>query len=118
MAPENRPRQELASKTLAAPLRAALEHIFKQGISGSMLVGGTALAGYYAAHRRSDDIDIFTEGPHGQEAAVLAVESLAGKGALLLTIGSHGFLEVAANGGSAAHLTGLRAWDRVVLRES
>ncbi len=42
-----------------------------------MLVGGTALAGYYAGHRRSDDLDIFTGSPRAQEAAVLAVRSLA-----------------------------------------
>ena len=83
MAPKDRPDPKLAAKTLAAPLRAALEHVFKQGISGCMLVGGTALAGYYAAHRRSDDIDLFTDGPAGQEAAVLAAESLSGQGAQL-----------------------------------
>lgn len=83
MAAEDQPRIELARKTLAAPLRAALEHIFGQGISGCMLVGGTALAGYYAAHRRSDDIDIFTDGPASQEAAVLAAESLSAHGARL-----------------------------------
>lgn len=83
MATEDQPRSKLAGKTLAAPLRAALKHLFGQEISGCMLVGGTALAGYYAAHRRSDDIDLFTDGPLSQEAAVLAVESLTTRGALL-----------------------------------
>jgi len=41
-----------------------------------MLVGGTALAGYYAGHRRSDDLDIFTGAALAQEEAVLAVKSL------------------------------------------
>ena len=41
-----------------------------------MLVGGTALAGYYAAHRRSDDLDLFTEDPLAQRAAILSVQSL------------------------------------------
>ena len=43
---------------------------------------------------------------------------MATRGSLLLTIGSHGFLEIAANGASAAHLAGLKPWDRVALRES
>ena len=48
----------------------------------------------------------------------LRTYGMAGKGALLLTIGSHGFLEVAANGGSAAHAAGLRPSDSLLLRES
>src|SRR2546426_2623222 len=42
-------------------------------------------------------------------APFLKAYAMAEKGVLLLTIGSHGFLELAANGGSAARLTGLRA---------
>jgi len=38
--------------------------------------------------------------------------------AFLLTIGSHGFLEIAANGDSAALRTGVRLRDRVVLGET
>jgi hypothetical protein len=45
-----------------------------------MLVGGTALAGYYAGHRRSDDLDLFTEDAISQRAMVLAVKSLDGIG--------------------------------------
>jgi hypothetical protein len=41
-----------------------------------MLVGGTALAGYYAGHRRSDDLDLFTENKPAQKATVLSVKSL------------------------------------------
>lgn len=66
---------------LPEPLLAALEHVFKQGVSGCMLVGGTALAGFYAGHRRSDDLDLFTRSPDAQAAAALAVESLASAGA-------------------------------------
>jgi len=43
---------------------------------------------------------------------------MADPGTLLLTIGSHGFLEVAASGASAAHLTGLKLHDSLGLRES
>lgn len=45
-----------------------------------MLVGGTALAGYYAGHRRSDDLDLFTADELAQRAAILAVHSLADLG--------------------------------------
>ena len=51
-------------------------------------------------------------------APFLQTYGIAGKGSLLLTIGSHGFLEIAANGGNAAQLTGLRTRDRLTLRES
>ena len=47
------------------------------------LVGGTALAGYYAAHRRSDDMDLFTASTDAQTAAVLAVRALKDIGATL-----------------------------------
>jgi S-adenosylmethionine hydrolase len=38
---------------------------------------------------------------------------MAAPGAFLLTVGSHGFLEVAANGDSAAARTGVRVRDRL-----
>ena len=52
---------------------------------------------------------------HEFSAPFLQTYGMAAKGSLLLTIGSHGFLEIAANGGSAAQLTGLRQWDAVTL---
>lgn len=78
---EEQPRPELAEQVLPAPLYAALKHLFAQGIRGSMLVGGTALAGYYAGHRRSDDIDIFTRDEQAQRAAAMALRSLVRLGA-------------------------------------
>jgi hypothetical protein len=68
---------------LPAPLYRALKHVFADNIDGAMLVGGTALAGYYAGHRRSDDLDLFTDGPRAQQATVLAVKSLRTLGATL-----------------------------------
>lgn len=73
----------LAAEILPPPLHRALTHVFAQGLDGTMLVGGTALAGYYAGHRRSDDLDLFTEGPLAQKAAILAVKSLADIGCSL-----------------------------------
>lgn len=77
------PRSGLAAEVLPAPLYAAVRHVFAGGLDGVMLVGGTALAGYYAGHRRSDDLDLFTDGPAAQRAGVLAVRSLADLGASL-----------------------------------
>ncbi|MBI5596827.1 MAG: hypothetical protein HY928_12110 [Elusimicrobia bacterium] len=71
----------MARKVLPAPLLKALRRLFAQRLKGCMLVGGTALAGFYAGHRRSDDLDLFTEGGASQTAAVLAVRSLEGIGA-------------------------------------
>ena len=45
-----------------------------------MLVGGTALAGFYAGHRRSDDLDLFTGSAAAFTEAVLAVRTLWSRG--------------------------------------
>jgi hypothetical protein len=78
-----KPDSSLAAEVLPPPLCRALTHVFAQGIDGVMLVGGTALAGYYASHRRSDDLDLFTESALAQEAAVLSVKSLGELGSAL-----------------------------------
>ncbi|MFH1810570.1 MAG: nucleotidyl transferase AbiEii/AbiGii toxin family protein [Pseudomonadota bacterium] len=62
----------------------ALEHVFSKNPGEVMLVGGTALAGFYAGHRRSDDLDLFTRSEFDQRATLLAVRSLAEIGAELL----------------------------------
>lgn len=75
-----RPDSGLAAKTLPEPLYEALVHVFAQGISDCMLVGGSALAGYYAGHRRSDDLDLFARDSNATRATVLAVQSLRAAG--------------------------------------
>ena len=45
-----------------------------------MLVGGTALAGFYAGHRRSDDLDLFTGSASAFRQTVLAVRTLRSLG--------------------------------------
>jgi hypothetical protein len=80
---ERAPQSRLAEEVLPAPLHRALTHVFGQGVSECMLVGGTALAGYYAGHRRSDDLDLFTKDAPAQRACVLAVQSLIDVGASL-----------------------------------
>lgn len=66
----------LADRVLPAPLLHSLRHVFAQRISGCMLVGGTALSGFYAGHRRSDDLDLFTGSATAFKQTVLAVRSL------------------------------------------
>jgi hypothetical protein len=85
MEAEAHPDSGLAKRTLPGPLHGALVHVFAQGVSGGMLVGGTALAGYYAGHRRSDDLDLFTRDAHAQRAMMLAVGSLRDLGAVVDT---------------------------------
>lgn len=75
-----KPKSSLANRVLPPPLYKALTHVFAQEISGCMLVGGTALSGYYAGHRRSDDLDLFTRDSPSQTAAVVAARSLRGIG--------------------------------------
>lgn len=71
-----KPSSSLAAEALPPSLHAAVTHVFSLGIDGAMLVGGTALAGYYAGHRRSDDLDLFTESAPAYRAAVLSAKSL------------------------------------------
>lgn len=100
MGPTLEPDAGLAARVLPAPLHAALRHVFAQGVSDAVLVGGTALAGYYAGHRRSDDIDLFVRDEAAHRAAVLAVESLARRGA-----------ELTAQARTAQYFHALAAWE-------
>ena len=76
MAVENEPDERLTKKALPAPLRAAIEAVFSGGLEGVALVGGTALSGYYACHRRSDDMDLFTKDSIAHDMAVRRVKEL------------------------------------------
>lgn len=79
---EDSPRFEpsLAVRVLPPSLLQALRHVFAQRVSGCMLVGGTALAGFYAGHRRSDDLDLFTGSSAAFRQTVLAVRTLQSLG--------------------------------------
>src|SRR5690606_15459509 len=61
------------------PLWEAIEFVFGQSLSGSALAGGTCLAGFYAGHRRSDDMDLFVRDQLSFKATVLAVKELTKK---------------------------------------
>ncbi|MGK5089029.1 nucleotidyl transferase AbiEii/AbiGii toxin family protein [Bdellovibrionota bacterium FG-2] len=83
-----KPSLALAKKVLPKPLHIALAHLFEQGIQGCMLVGGTALSGFYAGHRRSDDLDLFTRDTASYKATVLAAKSLETIGVKFLEKGA------------------------------
>ncbi len=78
-----KPKERISEKATPEPLRKALVHIFSGISDGLWLVGGTALVGYYAEHRRSDDLDLFAIDAPAHRTAVMAVKSLSQKGALL-----------------------------------
>jgi hypothetical protein len=75
------PSPSLAAEVLPKPLYQAIQHVFAHCGEGVALVGGTAIAGFYAGHRRSDDMDLFTRSEVSLRAAVLAVKSLKSIGA-------------------------------------
>lgn len=80
MAVGTKPELELAKKVLPSPLYQCLEYIFSQKIPNLVLVGGTALSGFYAGHRKSDDLDLFTKDADSHKATILATKSLASLG--------------------------------------
>ena len=71
-----RPDLALARKVLPKPLLQALSRIFSGGLSDCVLVGGSALSGFYAGHRRSDDLDLVTRDPANFKAVTLAAKQL------------------------------------------
>lgn len=77
------PKLDLAEKILPRPLYECLTYFFQQNIPGLVLVGGTALSGFYAGHRRSDDLDLFTKDQNSQKSAVVAAKTLVSSGVKL-----------------------------------
>jgi len=75
------PRTSISPVSSPAALREALLHIFSMSSKGLWLVGGTAIAGYFAEHRRSDDLDLFALHQQAFQSAVYAVKSLKKLGA-------------------------------------
>ena len=75
------PFNKISSKVTPKVLHEVLKHIFFQIKEGLWLIGGTALAGFYAEHRRSDDLDLFAADLFTQEASIRAIRSLKNKGA-------------------------------------
>lgn len=77
------PDLEIAKRVLPKPLYKAIKHLFAQRLPDVALVGGTALSGFYAGHRRSDDLDLFCKTELGKITALQAVRSLSTQGAVV-----------------------------------
>lgn len=82
--PELRPHETISKQSSPPALYEALKIIFVAVPEGLWLVGGTALAGYYAEHRRSDDLDLFAVDEIAHRSGALAVKSLTRQGAILM----------------------------------
>ena len=78
----------LAVRVLPPSLLSGAQARVAQRVSGCMLVGGTALAGFYAGHRRSDDLDLFTGSSAAFRQTVLAVRTLQSLGVELQETGA------------------------------
>jgi len=76
MDPAHKPDEGIAKESLPEPLYRAIVFLFSQDVPDSMLVGGSALSGFYAGHRRSDDLDIFVRSPLSFQQMILAVRAL------------------------------------------
>lgn len=82
--PNIAPFPQLSQQALPLALAKALKNIFSEVGEKVWLVGGTALAGFYAEHRRSDDLDLFAGNEVAYKGALHAVRSLKNKGAIFL----------------------------------
>lgn len=76
------PDDRFSERSLPTPLRETIERIFKDNPhqSAYAIVGGTSLAGYYAGHRRSDDIDLFAQNTEIFDQLTRYMKSLEGIG--------------------------------------
>ena len=75
-----KPELALAKRNLPPSLLQAIIHIFSQNISGVILVGGTALSGFYTSHRKSEDLDLFVDSEINFKSCLLAIKSLESLG--------------------------------------
>lgn len=76
------PLRRISKRAVPDPLCDAIVRIFANCGEGIWLVGGTALAGFYTEHRRSDDIDLFARDDDSHQRAVLSIKGLAAIGAV------------------------------------
>lgn len=76
-------KPQLFHQALPKALSEVIHFIFSSVQKELWLVGGTALAGYYAAHRRSDDLDLFAGSQETYRLAIQTVKTLTDKGAVL-----------------------------------
>lgn len=79
-----KPKDRISERTTSAAVRKTLGKIYSEVKKGLWLVGGTALSAYYAEHRCSEDLDLFTDNPLTFRQAILALRALKNEGAELL----------------------------------
>lgn len=77
------PFERLSKKSSPPALAKVLSHVYSNIHENLWLVGGTALSGYYAEHRRSDDLDLFAADDRTFRNAGLLVKGLVKEGAKL-----------------------------------
>lgn len=77
------PFPRISKKAVPMAIRESVRFIFKNATGRLWFVGGSALAGYYAEHRRSDDIDIFVADEISHQSTVRAIRALKTQGAQL-----------------------------------
>ena len=77
------PFDHLSEKSSPPTLRKVLELVFSNIREKLWLVGGTALSGYYAENRRSDDLDLFAGDEATFRDTIRLVKGLGGRGAVL-----------------------------------
>jgi len=80
---KNLPFSKISEKAVPEAIRDSVRFIFKNATGKLWFVGGSALAGYYAEHRRSDDIDLFAADEIAYQSTVRAIRALKTQGALL-----------------------------------
>lgn len=72
----------MAQKTILTPLQEQLIELVRQDDdirAKFYLTGGTALAEFYLRHRRSEDLDFFTDEPVGKEEVVRFIDKVENK---------------------------------------
>lgn len=76
---ELKPFPEISKEAIPEAIRLTLQILFKSFDQDIWLVGGTALSGFYAKHRRSDDIDLFAVTQEAYAIARRAVQTFSRK---------------------------------------
>lgn len=79
----NIPFSKISKRAVPRAIRESVRFIFKNATGRLWFVGGSALAGYYAEHRRSDDIDLFAADELSYQSTVRAIRALKTQGARL-----------------------------------
>jgi hypothetical protein len=77
------PLAMISSRSTPSALREILCRLFENLDTSHWLVGGTAIAGYYAEHRRSDDLDIFVQDTNAHALAIHELRALTAHGLTL-----------------------------------